>query len=371
MTTITHIEWAVLEGQRPRSAGSNARLGDHGPVIRDSMARITTADGATGFGYSRLTREQAEKLLGQALDDLITLPQGVTEAGRPLEFPLWDLLGQQKGQPVYALAGGAEPPHAPCYDTTLYFDDLHLALDEDAVQLIVAEAQAGYARGHRAFKLKVGRGALHMSLNAGTKRDIAIIRGVREALGPAVTLMIDANNGYNYNLTRQVLEATAECDIYWMEEPFHEDPVLYGHLHDWLREKNLKVLIADGEGWAAPRLMDWAQQGHIDVVQYDIRDIGFSRWLATGRLLDAWDVKSAPHNYGSHYGNFVSCHLAGVIRDFTFAEWDIAAMPALDASGYVLDEGIVQVPSAPGFGLKLDDKLFTAAVKTGGFEVSA
>ena len=37
-----------------------------------------------------------------------------------------------------------------------------------------------------------------------------------------------------------------------MEEPFHEDAVLYRDLKDWLRAEGLTTLIADGEGEASP-----------------------------------------------------------------------------------------------------------------------
>ena len=35
-----------------------------------------------------------------------------------------------------------------------------------AADLIAAEARAGYERGHRAFKIKIGRGARHLPLEA-------------------------------------------------------------------------------------------------------------------------------------------------------------------------------------------------------------
>src|SRR5690606_27126336 len=135
---------------------------------------------------------------------------------------------------------------------------------------------------------------------------ILIIRAVREAVGPDARLMLDANNGYNLNLARHVLSETADCNIYWLEEAFHEDAVLYHDLKEWLERQGLHVLIADGEGDASPRLLDWARDGLIDVVQYDIISHGISRWLETGRQLDGWGVASAPHHYGTIYGNYVA-----------------------------------------------------------------
>jgi L-alanine-DL-glutamate epimerase-like enolase superfamily enzyme len=193
---------------------------------------------------------------------------------------------------------------------------------------------------------------------------------VREAVGADAPIMLDANNGYNLNLAKQVLAATADCGIFWLEEPFHEDPVLYRDLRAWLKAQSLPVLVADGEGQASPSLLDWAREGIVDVIQYDIFGHGFTRWLETGRQLDEWDARSAPHHYGGHYGNYAACHLAGAIRGFLYVEWDEAATPGLEASGYSLRDGWVSVPDAPGFGLELDDDLFRRAVEAGGFAVS-
>jgi len=371
---LTKIEAGYLVGKRPRSAGSNARLPEHGIDIREPFVRVHFEDGSSGFGFSRLTAEQASSLIGQNLDSLITLENGVSDLARAINFPLWDTLGQRTNKPVYQLVAkhieADKPFTVPCYDTSLYFDDLHLADDKAAVELIASEARDGYERGHRAFKIKVGRGALHMPLVEGTQRDIAIIRGVREAVGAGLPIMIDANNGYNINLVKWVLGETADCEIYWLEEAFHEDRTLYEGLHQWLDEQHLSTLIADGEGQASPTLMNWAQAGVIDVVQYDLRDEGFDFWLKTGKQLDAWGAKSAPHNYGSCFGNYATCHLASAIKNFTFVEWDQIELNRLDASGYTIHEGRVNVPDTPGFGLRLDESLFEQAVKAEGFVVS-
>lgn len=373
---IVRIEGGILTGERPRKAGSNARLGEHGTTIRLPIVRVTTADGARGFGRCRALPTALRGLLGHSLDELLT-PQGIAVPWLACEYPLWDLAGQRAEQPVYALAAliNEQPVPTtltvPTYDTSLYIDDLHLAADDEAAELLAAEANEGYARGHRAFKLKVGRGARHMPTEAGLRRDIAIIRAVRAAIGPTAPLLLDANNGYTLNLAKDLLRATADCTPYWLEEAFHEDGVLYADLRAWLLAEGLTVLIADGEGEASPQLLNWASEGLIDVVQYDIFARGFTPWLALGRELDGWGRRSAPHHYGTHYGNYVAGHLAAAIRGFTFVEWDEATTPGLDTSAYILAEGRVTIPDRPGFGLALDEATFRAAVAAGGFELTA
>ena len=369
---IAMVEWGVLTGQRPRHAGSNARLGAHGLDVRVPIVRLTADDGASGFGACHVAPERLEELVGVELDALFAPASGVPERWLPFEYPIWDLAGQRVGLPVYTLAaaivgkGAPASLTVPCYDTSLYFDDLHIDSEQAAAALLAEEAREGYESGHRAFKLKVGRGARHLPLEEGTRRDIAIVRAVREAVGPEPPLMLDANNGYNLNLAKRVLTETADCGIFWLEEAFHEDNVLYRDLRDWMRSQGLPTLLADGEGMADPRLVAWAHEGLVDVIQYDIFSYGLTRWLALGRALDAAGVRSAPHHYGGHYGNYAACHLASAIERFTFVEWDEATTAGLDASGYTIDEGRVQVPATPGFGLVLDEARFQHAVSHGG-----
>ena len=181
--------------------------------------------------------------------------------------------------------------------------------------------------------------------------------------------MIDANNGYNLNLAKQVLLATRDCNLYWLEEAFHEDPVLYLDLKEWQAANGLSVLIADGEGEASSRLMNWAKERLIDAIQYDIFGYGFTRWLETGRQLDKWTASQsgthrilpAPHHYGGCYGNYAACHLALALTGFAFAEWDEAVTPGLDVSAYSIEEGLVHVPNLPGFGLELEEEIFLRA----------
>ncbi len=373
-TRIDRIESAPLVGRRPREAGNNSRLNIHGIDVQLRVMRLTTTDGAAGFGLCFASRDEAQPLLGRDISELVTDGGRLAESAWAFDFPLWDLAGRLRGTPVYALAAPTqaqikEPLRVPCYDTSLYMNDLGMDSDEAGSALIAGHARQGYEQNHRSFKIKVGRGARHMPLEAGTRRDVAVIKAVRAAVGPAARIMIDANNGYNLNIAKRVLAETADCDLFWLEEAFHEDPELYEELHGWMDREGLSVLIADGEGWAATALMDWARAGCVDVMQYDIFSHGFSNWLDTGAQLDDWGLRTAPHHYGRHLGNYVSGHLAAAVKGFTFVEWDETTTPGIDASAYRVEAGEVLIPSAPGFGLGLEEDVFRAAVKDGGWEL--
>ena len=370
---IAAIEWGTLVGQRPRQAGCNSRIAVHGVDVQVPLARITTTDGTSGFGPCRLTQQEARAFFGATLDDLISPERGVAARASALECPLWDLLGQRTGRPVYRIlaerAGKTvtEPLRVPCYDTSLYIDDLHLTTDEEGAALLASEARYGYEQGHRSFKIKVGRGARHMPLLEGNRRDVAVIRAVRAAVGADATILIDANNGYNLNIAKQILTDTADCNLFWLEEAFHEDAALYEELHGWIEREGLSVLIADGEGQASPLLLDYARDGLVDVIQYDIFSYGMTNWLETGAKLDSWNVQTAPHHYGRHVGNYVSGHLAAAVDGFAFVEWDEVSTPGLDGSAYPVEDGHVLLPDAPGFGLQLEEERFQHVVAATGF----
>ncbi|WP_321166501.1 enolase C-terminal domain-like protein, partial [Paenibacillus sp. Soil766] len=142
------------------------------------------------------------------------------------------------------------------------------------------------------------------------------------------------------------------------------------NLKEWMQKNGLSVKIADGEGQADPRLMDWAKAGIVDVIQYDIIHPGFSAWLEIGAKLDSWGAASAPHSYGNIIGNYVTGHLAAAIRGFQFVEWDQADVPGLDASAYQIRNGVLTLPEAPGFGLHLDESFHKQKVGENGWSLS-
>lgn len=368
---ITRIEGATLGGCRPRPVGCNARLGSHGGLISVSVVRVTTDAGPSGFGWSQCDRVRAAQIVGRTLDDdlRVSIPKDL----RIVEYPMLDLIGKVHGKSVAELISNGGDPKRPvkCYDTTLYFDDLHISDTTEAAEFIASEALEGVERGHRSFKIKVGRGAMHMPVMEGVRRDIAVIQGVHSAVsgavGPHACIMIDANNGYNLNIAKMVLGETSSCGVYWIEEAFHEDPRLYEELKNWMSQRDIKTFIADGEGDAAPHLLEYAKANLIDVVQYDIHRPGFSFWCELGPSLDSWGVHSAPHHFGGYLGNFTSCHLASCIQRFASVEWDEASVEGLESTAYVVHEGTVTVPDMPGFGIELDEKVFCEAVKKTGF----
>ncbi|MGE3909483.1 MAG: enolase C-terminal domain-like protein [Chloroflexota bacterium] len=398
---IVKVEGAVLWGERPRAAGSNSHMQPLGGRVRVPVVRVTLDDGSTGWGLSRVEEATAQSLVGASLADAYDPAAGVPVKYRPLEFPIWDLVARRAGKPVYELAAGIlgrTPPaetRVRCYDTTLYIDDLLITNHDEGAALMAEEAMQGYRRGHRSFKIKIGRNNVHFPTDVGLQRDIAVVNAIRKAVGPECNVMADANNGYTFNISRDFLRGTADSNVYWLEEAFYEDAALYRRLRAWMRAEGLKTMIGDGEGRGmtdpnlpdllagdgfhatvgslAPHdlLLDMVREGIVDVLQWDILSPGLTRWLEIAPSIEAWGRICSPHHYGTMLGNYHLAHLGLSVPNFGFVEWDHATTPGIDTSGYSIAEGIVSVPATPGFGLQLDEEAYARAVKDGGFTATA
>ncbi len=367
--TAERICSARLWGKRPRSLGGNARRGVHGDQVYMDHVSISIG-GITGHGPSSADQADAQRLIQTPVKELFDSNNRVAPDFLEFEFPLIDWLGKQQGVPawkLYAREGASPGEGVPAYASSLYFDDL--GTDGGGVKKICDNALTDWERGHRAFKIKVGRGAWHMDLEDGIQRDIGVIRAVREALGPEAGLMIDANNGYNLNIAKTVLKETADCDLRFFEEPFHEDQFYTKLLHDWIREQGMKVMIADGEGKRSPDLIQHALDGIIDVIQLDIRWHGFTKLLELEDQLVGSEVMRSPHNYPGGYSNCASAQIAPAIDRFLYIEWDEVSFPALDASSYRFENGRCLVPDLPGMGIELDEGLFEREVEASGWQV--
>jgi L-rhamnonate dehydratase len=371
---IIRLEWAVLEGRRPLALGRNARLPPHGAAVTVPLCRLTTEDGLVGVGLSRLDVEVAKEALGLPFHEMFS-ERGTGDRWLSLDYPLWDLAARREGVPVYRLllGHGADrrgvngPLLVDCYDTSFYFSEPEPPRQEP--EELRAQALASYGRGHRAFKVKVGRGGRWMEPDTGLDRDVAVVDAVRDAIGPGSALFADANNGFTLNGAKEFLARTASFGIGWLEEPFHEDRVLLAALREWMAREYVRVLLADGESATSDDAYKLACEGALDVVQCDILHTGFTRWLKLGRALDAMGIASAPHHFGLYLGNYVSGHLAAAVQGLRYIEWDEATVPGVSTPGYKFSDGRLRVSDDPGFGIEVDEELFVQAVKSTGFEL--
>lgn len=362
---VTRAVGFQLTSRRAKVAGKNARLDVHGDRGGDRMLRLFTNQGVEGLGNCRAAEADVARLLGTnplALHD----PAARRMAG-PLgagSMPLWDLAGKLLDKPVYALLGGQGVEHPPVYDGSIYFADLlpqYAARWQDRFR---EEIDMGLAAGHRAFKIKIGRGHKWMPRAEGDARDVAVVQLIRRHAGPDVRLFVDANNGYDLAGAQRLLEHIGPENIGFVEELFPETVEECLALKEFIRAHGWQTLVADGETQReleAYRPFIAAQA--IDLLQGDMNHFGLEGILTEAQWARSQGIRVAPHNWGSLVGYIMQVHIGRALENFFAAEQDPLSTEVLRTEGYAIREGLATVPDAPGFGWALDEARFASEAR--------
>jgi O-succinylbenzoate synthase len=127
--------------------------------------------------------------------------RGHLMAKAAVEMGLWALDAERRGSSLAARLGG-----------TRAHLEIGISLGiQPSPAALVERAGRALAEGYRKIKLKIEPGA-----------DVAYVRAVREALGPAAPLMADANNAYTLADTDRLLELD-EFGLKMIEQPLAWD----------------------------------------------------------------------------------------------------------------------------------------------------
>ncbi len=184
--------------------------GDEGTRGYGEAAPMTAYSGETAEGVRHALEEfffplliGSDPLDLEALHDRLDRRlQGHSFTKAAIDFACYDLAGKALGQPAYQLLGGKFRDRIP----------LAWAVGLGTVDEMVEEA-VRYARaGFPTIKLKIG---------VDPRQDLEVVREVRAALGPAVPIRVDANQGYDFLTACRVLPRMEESDLQLIEQPIH------------------------------------------------------------------------------------------------------------------------------------------------------
>jgi L-alanine-DL-glutamate epimerase-like enolase superfamily enzyme len=357
---ITRIVSFDLHTRRAKFVGKNAVRGDHGQNSRDRMARLYTNMGVEGVGRCWRDKEALAPLLGKNPFrdfDLATRKMPGPLGSRTMV--LWDLAGKILKRPVYALLGGKGPDKVPVYDGSIYFSDLLPQYTTKWQDRFKEEIDMGMQAGHRAFKIKIGRGKKWMDRDAGDARDVEVVETIRKHAGDDVRLGVDANNGYDLAIAKRFLERTAEFHLDFIEEPFPEQVAQCLELKAFFAEQGWKTMLADGEGTNdVEAYRPFVNAKALDMLQGDMYGLGIEGILAEAAMAEPQGILVAPHNWSSLLSLFMQVHVGLVIPNFYRAEYDPVHSDVLTYDGYKIMDGFCSVPDAPGFGLAFDESRF-------------
>jgi L-alanine-DL-glutamate epimerase-like enolase superfamily enzyme len=362
---ITRAVGFDLPSRRSKVAGKNAQKEIHGDRANDRMLRLYTNAGVEGIGNCRAEKDAVAKLLGK--DPFEFYRRDAAQFTGPLgagTMPLWDLAGKLLKKPGYELLGGAGPARVPVYDGSIYFADLLPQYADKWRERFREEIDMGLKIGHRAFKIKIGRGFKWMQRAEGDARDIEVVKLIREHAGKDVLMAVDANNGYDLAGAKRFLGQVGDQSLAFVEELFDEKVDECLELKRFIKEQGSRTLLADGETQSKLEVFKpFMEAKAIDIYQGDMNHFGFEGILTEAAWAKEHNLLVAPHNWGSLIGYYMQLHVGKAITNFYRAEHDPLSTPVLVAEGYERKDGSTSVPDAPGFGLALDEKAFAAEAK--------
>ena len=190
-----------------------------------------------------------------------------------IDIALWDIKGKHFGVPAHQLLGGAARKEVQAYATGLY-----RRKSGDPLKYLPEEAAGYAAEGFRAVKLKVG---------FGIAEDAAVTRAVREAIGPDVALMVDANHAYDAVAAIRLGRLIEPHDIGWFEEPVPpEDVAGYRAV-----KSALTIPIAGGE-------CEFTRFGFRDLFATHALDIAQPDTCAAGGLTECKKIADMSEAFG-------------------------------------------------------------------------
>jgi D-galactarolactone cycloisomerase len=263
--------------------------------------------------------------------------KGLTYCGlSAVDLALWDLKGKLLDLPLYKLLGGNRT-RVPVYASggwTSYDDDQ-----------LVDEMRGMVARGFRTIKFKVG-------VEGGTnlRRDVARVRKVRDAVGPDIAILVDANNCFDAATAVQLANRIRAFDIGLFEEPVLADDI------PGLRRFRMAtdIPLATGEHeYTKYGVRDLLLAEAADIVQVDgTRAGGYTEMLKIAALTQAWNVRFAPHGMEHMHLHLVAACANGAFLERLLMFEDITNAVFKDAPVPV--DGIMTIPDKPGLGLDLD-----------------
>lgn len=354
-----------LPSRRSKVAGRNARLDVHGDRANDRMLRLFTNTGIDAVGNCRAEEKAAAKLIGK--DPFSFYRRDDVKMGGPLgagTMPLWDLLGKLLKKPAYELLGGAGPKRVPVYDGSIYFADLLPQFANRWQDRFREEIDMGLKIGHRAFKIKIGRGYKWMKRAEGDARDVEVVRLIRKHAGKDIVLCVDANNGYDLAGAKRFMQQAGAERLAFVEELFPEVVEDCLELKRFMKENGWDTLLADGETQGDLNVFKpFIKAKAIDVYQADMNRFGFEGILTEAAWAKDSGATVAPHNWGSLVGYYMQLHVGKAITNFYRAEHDPLSNDVLRADGYERKDGTASVPDAPGFGLAINEKAFAGGAK--------
>lgn len=261
-----------------------------------------------------------------------------------MDCALWDLKGRWLNVPIYKLLGGPTRDAVPAYCSMLGF----AVQDPGRVR---ARAQEFKARGYQAQKWFFRHGP--MSGHDGMKKNVELVRTLRESLGEDYDIMLDCWQSMNAPYVIELAERIAEYRPRWLEECAMPDRIeSYRAIKD---KTSIPLSGAEHEytRWGFKRFIDVKA---LDVLQPDIYWCGgLSETLKITAMATAADLVVIPHGHSTPVGIHFSLAQSPIHTPYQeyLEKWNLIHQHFLLHPVFP-EGGMIRCNDLPGIGMDLD-----------------
>lgn len=266
-----------------------------------------------------------------------------------IEIACWDIIGKVTGRPIYDLMGGRYHESLPAYANGWY-------TGPRTPEAFAERAREVVALGYRALKFDPFGAAWRTMDLTERRRSLAIVRAVREAVGPDVQIMVEGHSRFSVAEAIWVGERLAEFEPTWFEEPTP-------HLKlDAVVEvaRRINVPVATGESYASThQFAELLAHNAVHILQPEPFNLG-GLWKARQvcALADAHYAVVAPHQAQGPLAT-AACVQLGVctpnlLVQELFDEFNVDWEREIVLPPVTVRAGRIVVPDQPGLGVDLN-----------------
>lgn len=263
-----------------------------------------------------------------------------------IDIALWDLKGKYYNTPVYNLLGGLTKPEIKVYVSRLY------ALDD--LEQLKEEALDYKRQGFTMMKQRFGFGPRDGI--EGMKRNEALIRTVREAVGEDIQLAADAYMGWDVPYTLEMMKRLEPYGLSWVEEPIlPHDIDGYAYL-----STRSSIPLSCGEHeytrWGFRELIE---KKATRLLQPDTNRVGgITEMLKICALASSYDLQVIPHSNEAHNLHIIASQaVCPFMEYFPNVEPDTGneIFWKLFHGEPVAQSGVIKPEPKPGLGIEINE----------------
>lgn len=270
-----------------------------------------------------------------------------------IEQALWDIVGKSLNTPVYNLLGGA------CRDKIRVYANYWYG-NADTPEEFARRALDPIRDGFTALKFDPFPDPWRSYITKDEeKATVAVVRAVRQAVGPDIDLLIECHRRLSPMNAVRVARMLEEFNPFWYEEPVPAD-----NIEALAEVKNaIRIPVVTGETlYTKAAFRQVFEKRAADIINPDVCNCGGILELKEiAAMAEPYYIAVSPHNFNSTtIGLAATLNVSACIPNFLITEYFYNFKPRGDEisiNPFRVEGGYIKIPQGPGLGLELDEKI--------------